>query len=219
MAEVRHGELFNSNGIQELSNFLEGGGVPPWRVRPPSSAGPMDYHQISWQPAETGAFATVSMAIDDGEMKKLIFRKTGTKADEVEFVDAGKTLTKIMNPSQGILPHDLIHALVESILNVRGFTDLIFEGQQPSYAMKADGEAWLAESMVESIQGMLWSGQLDYNQFNDWIRTICESRKVPAILIDSRKFSALNFAITEMSQKWKQLAPGESVEVSWPLRW
>lgn len=148
-------------------------------------------------------------------MTKIIFKKTDSKMDQVEYVDSEKCIAKLDNPKQGILPHDLIHALVESQLGIRGFTELIFEGKKPEFAMQADGEAWLSESMVEAIQGMLWSGKLDLPQFNDWVKNICLQRKVAPVEVTDHQFSELARQIQEVSNKWTALPVGKTLEVEW----
>ena len=145
-------------------------------------------------------------------MRKIVFKKTSLKNDNVEYVDSTKCIAQIQNPKQGILPHDLIHAIVESSLNIRGFTDLIFAGEKPEYAMAADGEAWLSESMVEAIQGMLWSGNLNHAQFNDWIKTICEQRKISAIIVNEAQFMHLSQKLIDASKQWVSTPVGGSLE-------
>lgn len=149
-------------------------------------------------------------------MRTLIFQKNSSKTDGVEFIADGKTIALLDNPKQGILPHDLIHALVETQLDLRGFISLVFEGQNPAFAMQADGEAWLAEAMVEAIQGMLWSGRLDLEQFNEWVRSICEQRQVATVVTSPEQFSALSARLKETTERWLVLAPGQSLEIIIP---
>jgi hypothetical protein len=149
-------------------------------------------------------------------MKAIRFTKTNRKMDVVEYEANGKLVARLDNPKQGIIPHDLVHAIIESTLGVRGFTDLIFAGTKPEFAMKADGEAWLAEAMVEAIQGMLWSGNLDHKQFTDWVAMICSQRNVPAMEISAEKFFELELKIDEMSQKWKGVEVDSALEFAWP---
>jgi hypothetical protein len=148
-------------------------------------------------------------------MKKIIFTKTNTKMDRVEYFDSGKCIAYLENPKQGILPHDFIHALVESELKIRGFTDLIFEGKKAEFAMKADGEAWLAESMVEAIQGMCWSNQIDFDQFNVWVENTGNQRGISLALVTEPQFSCLSKKLHEVSNCWNALPIGDSFEFLW----
>jgi hypothetical protein len=104
---------------------------------------------------------------------------------------------------------------VESHLKVKGFTELVFEGHDPKDLLQTNDEAWLSEAMVESLQGMLWSGKTDYEQFNNWVNTICEQRQVPAVRTSPEDFLKLENAILETTEKWESLLPGESIEFNW----
>jgi hypothetical protein len=149
-------------------------------------------------------------------MNTIRFTKTAGKTDKVEFKSSDRVLTKIENPKQGILPHDFIHAIIESQLGVRGFTDLIFAGQNVEFAMSADSEAWLSESMVEAIQGMLWSGQMDLDPFNAWIKEICHQRQVSSVEVTSEQFVDLKLKIEDFTARWNGLSIGEFIEFPWP---
>jgi hypothetical protein len=148
-------------------------------------------------------------------MKLIRFTKTDSKMDKVEYVADSLVLARVENPKQRILPHDFIHALVEFHLGVRGFTDLVFEGQHPR-SISADDKAWLSEAMVESIQGMLWSGgPLDFAQFNSWVRDICKARKVPSVNTSLENFTKLDKAIRDATLMWERLQFGSSFDFVW----
>ncbi|MGZ3727208.1 MAG: hypothetical protein ACXWQQ_15515 [Pseudobdellovibrio sp.] len=148
-------------------------------------------------------------------MKSIKFTKLNGKYDRVEFIDEGRVISEISNPKQGTLPHDLVHAIIESSLKVSGFINLMFCGRRAEMGEAADGEAWLAEAMVESVQGMLWSGSLQADQFNDWVQNICEQRKVQYFAISDEQFFKLKLVIEDISKKWKNLNIGESYSFEW----
>ena len=77
-------------------------------------------------------------------------------------------------PRQGILPHDLVHYVVESGLGWRhGFLGLIGAGHDIGWTMEqthdpsnaanraVTDQAIHAEAVVESLQAQLWSGAFD----------------------------------------------------------
>lgn len=149
-------------------------------------------------------------------MKCVRFIKTDSKFDQIEFIKSGSVIAKLTNPKQGILPHDLIHAIVEHHFKIRGFTEMVFEGQSPQFAMNPDGEAWLAEAMVESIQGMLWSDSLDHLQFNEWVGAICRQRRVASFAATAEQFFELELTVEDVTAQWKALNTGGSLELPWP---
>jgi hypothetical protein len=101
--------------------------------------------------------------------------------------------TSTLMPRQGILPHDLVHYVVESTLGWRhGFLGMIAAGADIAWTMErthdpanvevAD-QAIHAEAVVESLQAQLWSGAFDDALFLDGVRSACEARArcVPAL--------------------------------------
>lgn len=86
-------------------------------------------------------------------------------------------------PRQGILPHDLIHAVVESALGFSdGFIGLVAKGADIAPLAK-DFHAYIdplhraqaaqAESVVEALQSQLWSGRFDLEAFRYGVRVTC----------------------------------------------
>lgn len=89
-------------------------------------------------------------------------------------------------PRQGILPHDLIHYVVETALRYRhGFLGQVAAGADIGYAMAQNhaprdsglaNQATHTEAMVESLQAQLWSGAFDAGQFSVGLASACAMR-------------------------------------------
>jgi hypothetical protein len=130
-------------------------------------------------------------------MMKLIAQRQGRK-DKLDLLrcirrDGSETSTAM--PRQGILPHDLVHYVVESGLGwCHGFLGMIAAGADIGWTMEqthdpanraVDDQAIHAEAVVESLQAQLWSGAFDDALFLDGVRSACEARgrsvpKLPA---------------------------------------
>jgi hypothetical protein len=119
---------------------------------------------------------------------KLIAQRLGRtdKLDRLRCIrrDGSETFTAM--PRQGILPHDLVHYVVESgLVWAHGFLGMIAAGadigwtmqqtHDPANAVLAD-QAIHAEAVVESLQAQLWSGAFDEALFLDGVRSACEVR-------------------------------------------
>jgi hypothetical protein len=126
---------------------------------------------------------------------KLIAERLGRndKLDRLRCIRRDGSETAAAMPRQGILPHDLVHYVVESGLAWRdGFLGLVAAGadigftmqqtHDPANRMTAD-QAIHAEAVVESLQAQLWSGSFDEALFLDGVRGACEvrGRGVPAL--------------------------------------
>ena len=116
---------------------------------------------------------------------KLIAEKLGKadKLDRLRYLRADGSSTEAVMPRQGILPHDLVHFVVETGLGLKnGFTGLIARGADVAFTMEAthdpaghtvSTEAIQVESIVEALQSQLWSGQFAMDDFVEGVRTAC----------------------------------------------
>jgi len=108
------------------------------------------------------------------------------KYDRLRFVRADGSSTECQMPRQGILPHDLVHYVVESALPLQhGFLSQLARGAEAQFVMEAvhdpankdvETEAVQAEAIVEGLQSQLWSGAFDRDYFMDGAATACTAR-------------------------------------------
>jgi hypothetical protein len=126
---------------------------------------------------------------------KLVAARQGRtdKLDQLRCVRRDASVTSTSMPRQGILPHDLVHYVVESTLGWRhGFLGMIAGGADIGWTMeqthdpaKVDvaDQAIHAEAVVESLQAQLWSAAFDENAFLEGVREACAARgrSVPAL--------------------------------------
>ncbi len=127
-------------------------------------------------------------------------------------------------PRQGILPHDLVHYVVESALRYRhGFLGLVAGGadiqsvleivHDPASRAIAD-EATHTEAIVESLQAQLWSGAFDRELFVEGVRGACAARgrAMPELsAIDAGE--ALFRHALELNTRWQQVPFHGSLEL------
>lgn len=160
---------------------------------------------------------------------KLIVNKAGNseKYDTLRCVrrDASETSTSM--PRQGVLPHDLIHYVVESALDYRhGFLGMVAAGAEISFAMEQShgalpaglaDQASHAESLVESLQAQLWSGCFDQAMFDAGLESACAMRgcAVPA-LPQAGGGAVLYEAVLALSQRWQALPSYATLELDMP---
>lgn len=130
-------------------------------------------------------------------MKLIAEKRSKTdKYDVLRFVRNNGSCTEALMPRQGILPHDLIHYVVESALPLRhGFLSLLARGAEAQFVMESvhdkgnpnvETEAVQAEAIVEGLQAQLWSGAFDEAAFLEGAAAACGARGKPAF-----DFSAL----------------------------
>jgi hypothetical protein len=146
---------------------------------------------------------------------------TATKAGKSDKLDnllctrIDGTQTSVKMPRQGILPHDLIHYVVENTLGYRhGFLGEVAKGAAIDFAMQMSHdvaqtapspELTHAEAIVESLQAQLWSGAFDAAMFDEGVRSACLVRDcAPPVLADGAG-QQLYDAVMALGQRWQQL--------------
>jgi hypothetical protein len=149
---------------------------------------------------------------------KLIATRQGKadKYDSLRCVRRDGSHAETQMPRQGILPHDLVHYVVETALRYRhGFLGLVAAGADIQAVMvdvhdlgnrHVADEATHAEAIVESLQAQLWSGGFDAGQFAEGLRGACaqRGRSVPdlsAIDVETQLYEAA----LELNRRWQHL--------------
>jgi hypothetical protein len=148
---------------------------------------------------------------------KLIAERQGRtdKLDRLRCVRRDGSETSTSMPRQGILPHDLLHYVVESALGWRhGFLGMIAAGADIGWTMQqthapvnpdlAD-QAMHAEALVESLQAQLWSGAFDAALFSEGVRSACETRGRSVPALDAGMGEALFEQALALNARWQQV--------------
>jgi hypothetical protein len=161
---------------------------------------------------------------------KLIAQRLGRtdKLDRLRCVRRDGSETSAAMPRQGILPHDLVHYVVESGLGWRdGFLGLVAAGFDIGWTMEqahdpanrtiAD-QTIHAEAVVESLQAQLWSGAWDEALFIDGVRGACEARGrgVPALPPGAGR--TLFEQALALNARWQQVPFHGALELEMPER-
>lgn len=159
---------------------------------------------------------------------KLIATKHGKadKYDTLRCVRRDGTWTEVRMPRQGILPHDLIHAVVEDALGYRhGFLGVVAAGADIDFAMSLShtptpgelAELTHAEAIVESLQAQLWSGDFDAATFGEGVRAACTVRGCAAPGLDGVDARERLFgAALALGRCWQQVPPYGTLEFEMP---
>lgn len=148
------------------------------------------------------------------------------KYDQLRCVRRDGSTTGCAMPRQGILPHDLVHYVVESTLGWRNaFYGMIAAGTDIGPAMEQahdpGNEALLdqaihVEAIVESLQAQLWSGVFDAAMFAEGVRTACtgRGRSVPGLAPDVGR--QLFNAVLALDERWRQVPWHGTLELELP---
>ena len=138
-------------------------------------------------------------------------RPASERQDRLEYVRGDGSRCATDMPRQGILPHDLIHYVIEQGLGLRGgFLSLVAAGGDASFVMELAhdannrdraGQAVQAEALVEALQTQLWAGAFDRAAFDYGVETAAAARGVDAPALD-RDVEPLYDRARELAGQW-----------------
>ncbi len=143
---------------------------------------------------------------------QLKFTKGAAKFDTMDVIRDGKPAESIQCPKQGIIPHDMVHYAVESVLQKRGFIGRVLDGEAASFQMKAEAESDGVERLVEVFQGDGWSGWSSAPaDMLDLYQVTCDARQCPPLAVKADDIEAVRQRILELTREWQAVAVGKSM--------
>jgi hypothetical protein len=160
---------------------------------------------------------------------KLIARKmeAAGKYDRLRVVRDDGSETGCEMPRQGVLPHDLVHAVVESHLHLNdGFLGLVAKGADIAFAEKnfreyidpeRHFEVAQSESVVEGLQTQLWQGGFDFNAFLAGVTGACAMRAVAVPVISEADGQAMFDTALHLNELWRQVPVKAEFTLAFPL--
>lgn len=133
---------------------------------------------------------------------RLIFTKRDGKYDDLVIERAGRDAERITNPKQGIIPHDMVHYGVESVLSHRGFLSLVAEGKGAVFATAAGESDDAIERLVESFQAEMWGGRVPADDLLAAYHIACEARGHAPVPVSEADVGAVRARLDELSAQW-----------------
>lgn len=156
---------------------------------------------------------------------KLVAHKLGKsdKLDQLRFLRSDGSETRCPMPRQGILPHDLVHYVVETALPLcHGFLSQVAAGADAGFVMQAlhdpanhavKREAVQAEAVVEALQAQLWAGAFDQEGFLDAARLAAAARGIPGPDLSDVDSKAMFDRAVSLLQQWNQVPFHRTMEL------
>jgi hypothetical protein len=136
----------------------------------------------------------------------LAFTKGAGKSDSLLVTRADGRSERIECPKQRIIPHDMVHYAVETMLAARGFLGRVAAGEDAGFTMMADPESDGIERLVEVVQGDAWSGGMSApNDMIDLYRVTCAARDCPPLPLDEAAIAAIRAEFDRLTQAWGAL--------------
>ncbi|MCU7986600.1 MULTISPECIES: cytoplasmic protein [Shewanella] len=153
---------------------------------------------------------------------QVIFTKGTQRYGQLRCVRMDGSATQTQMPEQGIAPHDMIHYVVEKRLHIQGAffsqiragADISFtlEHNEISRAIADKTEVWQTESIVETLQSLLWSGETPtYDGFIYLLEQACSSRDLAVPTVNQTDFDHILNEIMDLSVEWQGMGEGQSL--------
>lgn len=143
---------------------------------------------------------------------QLIFTKGAGKHDRMEVIREGAPSQQVDCPKQGIIPHDMVHFAVESVLRKRGFVTRLAAGETLDERMGAQAESDGVERLVEVFQADGWAGWNSApTDMLDVYRVTCEARQCEPLAVDTQDVEAVRERILALTARWQATGVGQSV--------
>lgn len=146
----------------------------------------------------------------------LSFTKGPAKLDWLDIVRGdGTKVPRIDCPKQRIIPHDMVHFAVESVLEARGFLGEIAGGGTVSFA-NGEEPAEAVERLVETMQAEAWAGpaNFDANDLIDLYKITCDAREHPAVPVDRAAIEAIQQLISDLDARWAAVPVGGMLKLT-----
>ncbi|NQZ82090.1 MAG: cytoplasmic protein [Colwellia sp.] len=154
---------------------------------------------------------------------EITFKKGSDRHGYLKCIRDDQTSTETKMPEQGIAPHDMIHFVVEKTLDIKGaFYGQLKAGANISFKLEhnelsrdiADKiDVWQTESMVESFQSLLWSGDMAFDSFNYLLQQTCENRNIPVPVVSEIQYRDLVLLLNQLNEQWKGVVIGQAITV------
>jgi hypothetical protein len=142
---------------------------------------------------------------------RLTFTKRDGKYDDLLIERDGREPEKISNPKQRIIPHDMVHYGVESVLGHRGFLSLVAEGQGAAFATSGGAPEEAIERLVEAFQAEMWGGRVPAEELLDAYRLGCKARGHAAVPVSAEDVEEVRQRLDSLTEQWSALPVGESL--------
>ena len=150
---------------------------------------------------------------------RLTFTKRDGKTDDLTIMRSDGSSERIAAPKQGILPHDMIHYVVECALPVPGFLSMIAAGHPIAFAaMESQPAVEAVERLVETMQAEMWSGRASAADLVTLYEQTCAARGHKPIPVTEADIATIRTGIDAITAQWTALRTNASLTLDFAPR-
>ena len=125
---------------------------------------------------------------------QLVFTKGSGKHDRMDILRGDGSVERTDCPKQRIIPHDMVHYVVESTLAKRRFIARVRDGERADMRMRGEAESDGVERLMEVIQG--------------------DALDCPMLDVTVDELDAVRAQMAELTKRWDALPVWQSLALS-----
>ncbi|WP_199555885.1 hypothetical protein [Sandaracinobacteroides hominis] len=137
-------------------------------------------------------------------MIHLVFTRLPGKMDRLQITRADGSTAEVDCPRQGMIPHDMVHHAVESVLHAPGFLRRVAAGEGLGFTEGASLEAEPVERLVDVMQADVWSsgGTGNIAEMRALYQLACEERGHPAAPVEAADILQIRAVMADLATRW-----------------
>ncbi len=124
----------------------------------------------------------------------------------------GRAAERIECPKQGIIPHDMVHYAVESVVG-HGFLGLVKDGAAAAFTTSGGAEEEAVERLVECFQAEMWGGRVPAAELIAAYEHACAARGHAAVPVSEAEVDAIRAKLDTLGAQWAGVAVNGSLSV------
>jgi len=136
---------------------------------------------------------------------RLTFTKRDGKYDDLAVAREGAAVETIRCPKQGIIPHDMVHYAVESMLAHRGFLGLVAQGESAAYTTLGGESEEAIERLVETFQAEMWGGRVAAADLLATYEHACGARGHAPVPVSADDVEAVRARLADLTERWSRV--------------
>jgi hypothetical protein len=144
---------------------------------------------------------------------ELTFIKRSGKSDDLTIVRDGAVAETIICPKQGIIPHDMVHYVVESVLTHHGFLSLVKDGRAADFTISGTDVHESVERLVETFQAEMWGGSVPAADLIATYEHACDARGHAAAPVSRDDVEAIRNRLEDLTLQWAVLPVNGALSV------
>ena len=147
---------------------------------------------------------------------QLAFTTGNGKQDRLAITRADGSAEQVDCPKQGMIPHDMVHFAVESVLHGTGFLANVANGGGLGFADGASASAEAIERLVETLQADSWSmqGETEMAELLGLYELACTARDHPALPVVEGDILAIRNRMRDLATQWAAIPVGGTLTLS-----